>query len=64
MYGEILDFRYQHQQTHKIPKRKINFCSKFAFKTLPRYRALMLTLEVYSLSIDSLNIFVPHVGEI
>ena len=39
MYGETLDFQCQHQQwLHKMPDRKIKFCSKFAVKTLPCYR--------------------------
>ena len=37
LYGEPLDFQCQHQQ-HKVPDQKINFCSKFAIKTLPCYR--------------------------
>ena len=36
MYGETLNFQCPHQQWYyKIPDRKINFCSKFAVKTLP-----------------------------
>ena len=36
MYEETLDFQCLHQQwKHKIPDRKINFCSTFAVKLLP-----------------------------
>ena len=36
MYGDTLDFQYQHQQLYyKIPDLKINFYSKFAVKLFP-----------------------------
>ena len=39
MYGETLDFQFQHQQwKYKISGRKINFC-ELTVKTLPCYRA-------------------------
>ena len=47
-----------------MPDQKINVSSKFAIKNYSVLPLLMLNLEVLSLSIHSLKMFVPYASEI